>query len=328
MHPTSQPPRSAPEPPTSRGPWRRVIAGSLLALGIAIAGGPAAAASQGSVPADVVAYAEDPDGLLARLDDLFGVDAGGDGIEFDETAAVGQLNRVFVFTPAFLAGEPTETPVERANEWTAPIELREEPLGLATIWINQSTVDPELADFVGDPEVAIALADVPADAYLVRDSPHDAWFTLVGEDLTPLVPGSTGLDDPTTLAAYQGRLADEQAAVEPAQRSQVPALAVTVIVVSALIVVAVIVLPLVRARAHGRRARASGESEPEAEVETETETETETEPEPEPEPDPEPEATPLPEPTPEPELETPPAPAKKPRKPSASRPPKAPQPPS
>ena len=270
MNPTSQP-RSAPERPTGRGSGRRVVAGAVLALGIAIAGGPAAAASQGSVPAEVVAYAEDPDGLLARLDDLFGVDAGGDGIEFDETAAVGQLNRVFVFTPAFLAGEATETPVERANEWTAPIELRDEPLGLATIWINQSTVDPELADFVGDPELATALADVPADAYLVRDSHHDAWFTLVGEDLAPLVPGSTGLDAPTTLAAYQRWLADEQATTEPAQRSQVSALAITVIVVSALVIIAVIVLPLVRDLARKRRVGPDGEPEPEAEGEPEPE---------------------------------------------------------
>lgn len=307
MNPTSQP-RSAPEPPTGRGSRRRVVAGAVLAVGIAIAGAPAAAASQGSVPAEVVAYAKDPDGLLARLDDLFGVDAGGDGIEFDETAGVGQLNRVFVFTPAFLAGEATETPVERANEWTAPIELRGEPLGLATIWINQSTVDPELADFVGDPELATALADVPADAYLVRDSQHDAWFTLVGEDLTLLVPGSTGLDAPTTLAAYQRWLADEQAATEPVQRSQVSGLAITVIVVSALVVVAVIVLPLVRDLARKRRVGPDGEPEPEAEGE------------------PEPEAQPEPDPEPVPEVETSPTPAKKPRKPSAPRPPKAPPP--
>lgn len=303
MTPTSQP-LSVPEPHSTRKARRRIAVGAVLALGLVIAGGQAAAASQGSVPAEVVVYANDPDGLLARLDDLVGLDAQGEGIEFDETAKVGQLNRVFVFTPAFLTGEATEAPVERANEWTAPIGLREEPIGLAIIWINQSTVDPELADFVGDPEIATALADVPAEAYLVRDAPHDAWFTLVGEELTPIVPGSTGLGAATTLAEYQDVLAEEAAALGPVQRAQVPALAVVVIVVSVLVIVVVMVLPSVRERVRKRRgltravggpASAASSIEPEADS----------------------------EPQPEPAVEAPPAPVRKPRKPAAPRTPKS-----
>ena len=60
----------------------------LAAFALALVGAPAATASQGSVPAEVSAYAADPNGLVSRLDDLFGIGSGGAGIDFNETTAV------------------------------------------------------------------------------------------------------------------------------------------------------------------------------------------------------------------------------------------------
>ncbi|HOY83184.1 MAG TPA: hypothetical protein PLB92_13705, partial [Rhodoglobus sp.] len=57
----------------------------LAAFALALVGAPAATASQGSVPAEVSAYAADPNGLVSRLDDLFGIGSGGAGIDFNET---------------------------------------------------------------------------------------------------------------------------------------------------------------------------------------------------------------------------------------------------
>jgi hypothetical protein len=223
-----------------------------------LAGGQAAAASQGSVPAEVAAYAADPAGLLAAVDDVAGVGGNGQGIAFDDTAKVGQLNRVFVFTPAFLTGEETETPIERVNEWSAPIELGGKPLGLATIWINPASVAPELGAFEVGATIGAALTDVPADAFLVRDASHGAWFTLVGEDLAPVVAGTSGFDAPTTLADYQEFLLEEEAVVPETPQSIAPVLASMVIVVSVLVIAAVLLMPVLRER---RRSRADAAAE-------------------------------------------------------------------
>lgn len=233
---------------------RSIVVIGLVSITVAL--GQTAVASEGSVPAEVAAYAADPEGLLASLDDLAGVAANGQGIDF-EGAEAGQLNRVFEFTDAFLAGEPTETPVQHTNEWTAPIILADKPLGLAVIWINQSTLEPELADFTEGASVGAALMDVPVDATLVRDREHAAWFTLVGEDLAPLHPGTSGVAGPMPIAEYRDVLA-AGAPVTPAA-SPVPMLSIAVIAVSILVIAAVLLLPALRARARARAAAAIAE---------------------------------------------------------------------
>lgn len=305
-----------------------LAASTLLLAGAATALAPAASASDGSVPPEVAAYATDPDGLVARLADLFGPTADGRGIDFDETTTVGQLNRAFVFTDAFLAGESTQTPIELVNEWTAPISLAEQPVGLAVIWINQTTIDPELADFTADAAVATALADVPADAALVHDADRQAWFALTGSELVALVPGSSGVAESTTLGRYQQRIVDAAADARAPAEPGAPSLAVLVIVVSLVVIVGVLVWPLGREWMRRRRSAASIDPAPEPEPEPDPDPEPDPEPEPEPEPAPaakaprkRPAAKARPEP--EPAAETPAA--KPPRKRPAPRP-KAPQP--
>ena len=55
------------------------------------------------MPSEVSRYATDPDGLIARLDDLFGVTVSGQGLEFDDTTEAGAINRAWVFTAGVLA---------------------------------------------------------------------------------------------------------------------------------------------------------------------------------------------------------------------------------
>ena len=233
---------------------RIAASAALIAASTALLLAPAASASQGSVPAEVAQYAADADGLLSRLDDLFGVGSSGKGIDFDDTTAAGQLNRVFVFTEEFLAGTKTDLPIERANLWSAPITIAEKPVGLATIWINPVTVEPELAEFVQDIDSAAALADVPTDAYLVGDGPRGAWFTLVDATLTPLVPGSSGVTGTVSLEEYQRRLADAAADApltdESANSGTI--LSVAIIAAAALAVIGVLLVPLIRGRSRGR----------------------------------------------------------------------------
>lgn len=193
-------------------------------------------ASEGSVPAVVSAYAGDPNGLLTDLDDVFGVAASGQGIDFTG-AEVGQLNRVFDFADSFLNGSSVENPVVLSNVWTAPISIGEKPFGLATIWINPDSQNAELADFVVDPDAALALADVPAGTYLVGDPDRSAWLALTEGELTALVAGDSGLTSGTSLAAYQKVIQSEP--VEPAPTHDSGLLNSILVLVAGLIVVAV-----------------------------------------------------------------------------------------
>jgi hypothetical protein len=167
-----------------------------------------AVASVGSVPPEVAAYVADGS-LVARLNDLYGIDASGTkGIDFDETTKPGPISRVWTWTDERLAGEATDHPVELTNNWVVPIVIGDDPTGIATIWINPETDEPELAFFEPDVDAAVALATVPDAAQLVRDDGSSAWFALQDGVLTPLVPGSSGLETPAPV--------DEVALIPPA----------------------------------------------------------------------------------------------------------------
>jgi len=233
------------------------ITAAIFSLGVA----GVASASEGSIPAEVSAYASDPAGLLATLDDLAGLGPDGSGLAFDETSAVGQLNRVFAFTDEWLAGESTETPVAMQNLWTAPVSIDDGYVGLAIIWINPATVTPELAEFYPDGELALALADVPAESYLVRDEPRGAWFFLTPPDLAPAVTGTSGVTGPTGLDEYQRTVVELEAAI-PAEPVRVGWLfPVLTIVALGLVVVLVLAMPaLTRRRSAPRHAALSLET--------------------------------------------------------------------
>jgi len=171
-----------------------------LALASAVVAAPAAAsASEGSVPADVRAYVTGG-ALVERLDDIYGENAAGEGIAFDETTTPGTISRVFHFTDERLAGDTSGKPTRMVNEWAVPVSLGEEPVGVAILWVNLDTESPELAEFEPDADAAVALAAVPDDAQLVRNAENAAWFALAGGTLTPLVSGESGVTEPTPVA--------------------------------------------------------------------------------------------------------------------------------
>ena len=214
-----------------------------------------ASATEGSVPPEVVVFASDPDGLVLSLDDFFGLAADGTGIDFDDTTTIGRIDRVFSFTPDWLAGEPSETPVLIANQWVAPVTIADEPVGVAVIWINPGTVRPQLADFLPSPDLAAALVDLPAESSLVFDDERASWLLLEQSTLTPLLGGGS----PTTLTAYQRGLSAADAAppVESANLGSV--LSVGIIVAVALVVVLVLLIPLARRRRAARPAAEDGD---------------------------------------------------------------------
>lgn len=217
------------------------VVAALLAM---MLGAAPAAATQGSVPPEVIVFATDPDGLVLSLEDFFGVAADGTGIDFDDTTEIGRVDRVFSFTPDWLAGERTGTPALIANQWVAPVRIADEPVGVAVIWINPGTVRPQLADFLPSPELAAALVDLPAEASLVFDDERIAWLLLEEATLTPVL----GDGSPTTLTAYQRGLAPDDAAPAAEGVNLGSVLSVGIIVAVALVVVLVLLIPLARRR--------------------------------------------------------------------------------
>jgi hypothetical protein len=222
------------------------LAAALVLAPAGLAHAERSASGEGSVPSEVAAYVADGS-LVHQLNDVYGLDAAGGGIEFDETTTTGGIERVHVWSAELRAGQETEHPVDLLNEWIVPISIAEEPVGLATVWINPASVRPELASFVADADLAAALSEVPDGASLVRDAESGAWLALAGDGiLTPLVPGSTGLSTPVPL---------DDVAILPASPSAPPVagdpatgvgFAIAVLLVLLAVIVVALVLPTLR----------------------------------------------------------------------------------
>ena len=154
-------------------------------------------------------------GLVPRLIDLYGPDAG----SITDTK-VGQISRVHEWTAPFLAGTSTKIPTQLTNSWVAPVLLKDQPLGLAIVWINPATDLPELADFTAGSRIVSALAALSADEVLVRDKAHAAWFAVKNSVLTPLVTGTSGVRTPTQVLDYQGSLSRSEASAPATAMNQ------------------------------------------------------------------------------------------------------------
>lgn len=239
---------------------RRALALPLaVALALVPVGGALAAPAEGSVPSEVRAYVADGS-LVAQLNDVYGPGIGDTGIDFDDTTETGTIERVHVFSDALRAGEDTDRPLELRNEWVVPISIAEEPVGLATIWINPGSVRPELASFVADPELATALAEVPDGSSLVHDAVSAAWLALAEDGtLTPLVPGTTGLSTPVPLDDIALLPADPGAAPPSGDPGTGVGFAIAVIVLLFAIIVVALIVPTIRGRRDDDEAPADAE---------------------------------------------------------------------
>lgn len=242
------------------------LAASLVLLPATAYAAPGSAA-EGSVPSEVAGYVTGGS-LVAQLNDVYGVDAEGDGIDFDETTKPGVIERVHVWSAELRAGDETEHPLDLVNEWVVPITIADEPIGLAAIWINPATAAPELASFVADADLAVALSAVADGSSLVHDVESAAWLALADDGtLTPLVPGTTGLSTPVPL--------DDVALLPPAPGGVPPGgdpgtgvgLAIAVLLLLLAVIVVALVLPGVRSKKQPADAGAEPGAAPVAELE-------------------------------------------------------------
>lgn len=257
--------------------FRSVLAVTFAALLVVAAASPASA--EGSVPSEVTAYVADGS-LVAQLNDVYGVNAQGDGIDFDETTKTGVIERVHVWSAELRAGEETDHPVDLVNEWVVPVTIADAPVGLATIWINPATVRPELALFEADPDLATALSAVADGSSLVHDVESAAWLALAADGtLTPLVPGTTGLSTPVPI--------DDVALLPPVGAPGASGgdpgtgvgFAIAVVLLLLVVIVGALLLPGLRAKKPdaGAEPVTDEDTEPVAEAEAEPEVEPVTE---------------------------------------------------
>ena len=207
----------------------------------------ASALDEPRVPENVGQYFTS--GLVPRLANLFGAKAGAE-VVFDNGAKVGPIHRVLVWTTAYLSGAKTADPTQITNSWVAPISAADGTVaGVATVWINPASSQPELADFSTGPALATALATAPSGTLLIRDDSRSAWFATDGKTLTPLISGSSGIATTTTPDAYQRQLTlTSPASVESAPNGGL-LIAVLVLGVVVVLLAVFVLLPDRRRRA-------------------------------------------------------------------------------
>jgi hypothetical protein len=238
------------------------LAAGMLALALVLTPAGTASASLGSVPAEVSTYVSSG-AMVARLNDVYGPNASGTaGIKFDDTTKPGPISRVYEWTAARLANRATDHPVQLTNNWVVPVTIGGKSVGLATIWINPQTIQPELADFAPSAGLGTALTTVPATAALVRDTATGAWLALSDGKVTPLIAGRSGLTTPAPVDS----LKLSSAAATPITTTEPNAgLALAIGVVGFIVIVIVVALLLPRGRrAKKKAAEAAVDAAPDA----------------------------------------------------------------
>lgn len=229
-----------------------------------------AAASVGSIPPDVTEFAQADNGLITELEEYFGVDQRGDGLDFSDGIELGEIDRIFLWSEAYHSGQTTDTPVQYVNRWKIPVLIGEEPVGIAMIGIDPATVEPEMIDFIRSPGTTLALDSIDEDATLVYEPETQAWFSLSDGVIVPLVRGDSGISGEITLAQYQRLLSGRVVTiVDPTpQPDQGSVQSVVLIATTAVVLLLALLIPTIIGQVHERRERQA-----EAEGETVAETE-------------------------------------------------------
>lgn len=226
-----------------RRPLRALTAGLGAVVVALLVGVPAlsAGASLGSVPVVVSDYVASGQ-LQARLEQVYGPGAkAGSGVDFDATTKPGPISRVYEWTADRYAHADSDHPIQLTNYWTVPITIAEKPVGVAAVWINPRSDQPELAEFTASVPLATALAAVPADAALVHDGATAAWYGVAKGTATPLVSGRSGVTKPTPVADLA--LSRAPATPQPSDGSTGVGFAIGVLVLLVIVIAGTVLLP-------------------------------------------------------------------------------------
>ncbi len=132
-----------------------------------------------------------------------------------EAKSVSDVHEIFGFSPEFLAGDRTKTPLRSIDEWIAVVHGGETVLGTATVW-RPDGKKVEMAGYDGDIELGSALARVGTGIY-VEDPRTAESFVVRGDTIEALNAQATvELPYPQKLADFQAVIAERIAASEAA----------------------------------------------------------------------------------------------------------------
>lgn len=211
---------------------RFVVGAAVIALSLSAAS-PAAAAG---VPGEITTYIATD--LIDDLNEFYGPGQDGAGLLFTDDTTTGPAQRVFGLTPATVS----DPGVRRLNRWITVISIGEQIVGVATVSVEPLTSTPQLDLYLASPEFGTVLAALPEGARLVNDDEREAWFSLEGETLTPLVAGSSGVATPITLATYRASLPTDSVDAAPA-----PPQSPSGLIIAGLVLVLIVLLLAVEA---------------------------------------------------------------------------------
>ncbi|WP_050993057.1 hypothetical protein [Salinibacterium sp. PAMC 21357] len=261
-------------PSRRRRRWSATAATALIAL-VTFVPAAGVAASTGSIPPDVEQFAQADDGLVLELEEYFGANQRGDGLDFSDGIELGEIDRIFLWSVDYHAGKATETPVQYVNRWKVPVLIGEEPIGIAMIGIDPATVEPEMIDFIRSPGTALALDDIDASATLVHEPETGAWFSLIDGAITPLVRGDSGVSSELTLAKYQSMLSSRVVnIVDPTpQPDQGSVQSVVLIATTAGVLLLALLIPTIMGQVRGRRERLAAKADGDDKLDDEGEVE-------------------------------------------------------
>lgn len=230
--------------------------GWTVAVALLSALAPASAATAAPVvPGEVAEYIATE--LVDDLNDFYGPGTEGNGRLFTNTTTTSTGVRVFEFTADFVAGVVADPPVRRVNQWVSVISIDKSPVGFAIVFIDPVTTSPQLESFTESADFGEVVLTLPETAVLVRDTDRAAWFSLDEEELTPIVAGTSGVEEPIGTDDYRQVVADQLAALADAEPA--PADDYTGLILAGLILVLIILLLAIEAflphwhrRLHGR----------------------------------------------------------------------------
>ena len=160
-----------------------------------------------------------------------------DGDEFD----VGRPRRVTTWSAEFISGDTRAEPVERLDEWVAPVtEPPEEDGDPVPVAVVRAADPVELLEVEPDPELAGALAGLAPGATVVRDPAVAGWFALADGEVWPITAEArTVLQGSLAVDVFQSFLSERmgvatatpEPVVEDAEEESLTPLAAIVVIV-------------------------------------------------------------------------------------------------